>query len=47
MKILSAGGGYVFNAIHNVQAKTPIDNVVTMLEAVVDFNQNQIGSQSL
>jgi hypothetical protein len=46
LKILSAGGGYVFNAIHNVQAKTPIDNVVKMMETVVEFNKNLIGSRS-
>jgi uroporphyrinogen-III decarboxylase len=32
------GGGFVFNAIHNVQARTPVRNVVAMLEAVRDFN---------
>jgi hypothetical protein len=26
------GGGYVFNAIHNVQATTPIENVMAMFE---------------
>ena len=32
------GGGFVFNAIHNVQALTPTENVVAMIEAVRDFN---------
>lgn len=32
------GGGFVFNAIHNVQALTPTDNVVAMVEAVHSFN---------
>ena len=32
------GGGFVFNAIHNVQALTPTENVVAMVEAVRDFN---------
>lgn len=32
------GGGFIFNAIHNVQALTPTKNVVAMLEAVRDFN---------
>lgn len=32
------GGGFVFNAIHNVQALTPIENVVAMIEAVHEFN---------
>ncbi len=32
------GGGFVFNAIHNVQALTPTANVVAMIEAVREFN---------
>lgn len=32
------GGGFVFNAIHNVQALTPTANVVAMIEAVHEFN---------
>ena len=32
------GGGFVFNAIHNVQACTPTENVVAMIEAVHSFN---------
>jgi hypothetical protein len=35
---LSAGGGYVFNTIHNVQAKTPVENVAAMVEAFHEFN---------
>jgi len=34
----SPGGGFVFNAIHNVQALTPTENVVAMLDAVHSFN---------
>jgi uroporphyrinogen-III decarboxylase len=37
-EIFSRGGGFVFNAIHNVQAKTPGENVVAMIEAVHEFN---------
>jgi len=36
--IFSKGGGFVFNAIHNVQANTPIANIVAMLDAVREFN---------
>jgi len=32
------GGGFVFNAIHNVQALIPTANVVAMIEAVREFN---------
>lgn len=38
LEIFSRDGGFVFDAIHNVQAKTPIENVVAMLEAVKEFN---------
>jgi hypothetical protein len=37
-EIFSKNGGLVFNAIHNVQAKTPIANIVAMLDAVREFN---------
>ncbi len=33
VSIFAEGGGFVFNAIHNVQANTPIANVMAMLEA--------------
>jgi len=36
--ILSENGGYVFNAIHNIQAKTPIENIVALIHAVHEFN---------
>lgn len=32
------GGGFVFNAVHNVQAATPVTNIVAMIEAVKEFN---------
>ncbi len=32
------GGGFVFNSIHNVQARTPVENIVAMLDAVHEFN---------
>ena len=38
LEIFSKGGGYVFNSIHNIQAGTPVENVVAMLEAVREFN---------
>lgn len=37
-EVFSRGGGYVFNAVHNVQAKSPIENVVAMIDAVHEFN---------
>ena len=37
-RIFSRNGGFVFNTIHNVQARTPVKNIVAMLEAVHEFN---------
>jgi hypothetical protein len=36
-KAFSPGGGFVFNAIHNVQAKTPVENLVAMFDALREF----------
>lgn len=37
-EIFAPGGGFVFNTIHNVQAGTPVENIVAMLDAVREFN---------
>lgn len=37
-EIFSKNGGFVFNAIHNIQAKTPVENIVAMIDAVKEFN---------
>ena len=37
-RIFSRNGGFVFNTIHNVQARTPVNNIVAMLKAVHEFN---------
>jgi uroporphyrinogen-III decarboxylase len=37
-RTFSRNGGYVFNTIHNVQAHTPVKNIVAMLDAVAEFN---------
>jgi hypothetical protein len=37
-EIFAPGGGFVFNTIHNVQAATPVENIVAMLDAVHEFN---------
>jgi hypothetical protein len=33
-------GGFVFNAVHNIQARTPVENIVAMIRAVESFNGN-------
>ena len=37
LETFAPGGGYVFNPIHNLQPKTPVENVVAMFEAVREF----------
>ena len=37
-EVFARDGGFVFNAIHNVQAKTPVENAAAMIEAVREFN---------
>ena len=36
IEVLSPGGGFVFAAVHNVQAKTPPQNLEAMFEAIRD-----------
>ena len=38
MEVLAPGGGFIFNAVHNVQANTPLANIVAMIDAVKEFN---------
>jgi hypothetical protein len=37
-RIFSTNGGFIFDSIHNVQAKTPAENIVAMINAVHEFN---------
>ncbi len=39
-EILAPHGGFVFNTIHNIQARTPIENIVAAIDAVHDFSGN-------
>ena len=36
--VFSRDGGFVFNTIHNIQAKTPVANLVAMFDAIKEFN---------
>ena len=38
LRAFSPSGGFVFNTIHNIQARTPVENIVAMVEAVHAFN---------
>jgi hypothetical protein len=39
LRVFAPGGGFVFNTIHNIQALTPVENVVAMLDAIREYNQ--------
>ena len=39
LEIFSKGGGYVFNPIHNVVGKTPVENLIAMYNAFHEFNE--------
>ena len=43
IRIFGPGGGFVFNPIHNVQAQTPVENVLAMFETVRDRGRYPIG----
>jgi hypothetical protein len=36
--VFARNGGYVFNTIHNIQANTPVENIVAAIDAVREFN---------
>lgn len=38
LEIFAPGGGHVFNAVHNIQATTPVENIAAMVGAVKEFN---------
>jgi uroporphyrinogen-III decarboxylase len=38
LRVFSPGGGFVFNTIHNIQARTPVPNIVAMVDAIREFN---------
>lgn len=37
-EIFSKNGGFIFNAVHNVQANTPVRNIAALINAVHQFN---------
>ena len=37
--IFAPGGGFVFNAIHNVQAKTPIENLCALFDVLNEYRR--------
>ncbi len=46
IRIFAPGGGYVFNPVHNIQAKTPVENVLAMFETVKEVGRYPIANDS-
>ena len=37
IETFAPGGGFVFCSVHNIQAKTPIENLIAMFETLEKF----------
>ncbi|GAF73683.1 unnamed protein product, partial [marine sediment metagenome] len=42
IEVFGKGGGFVFNAIHNIQAKTPVENLLAMLQALSESSSSSL-----
>ena len=42
LDVFSRGGGFVFNTIHNIVAKTPIENLRAMFEEFGNYNRRRL-----
>ncbi len=38
LAIFAPGGGFVFNTVHNIQATTPVENMLAMFEVLGEYN---------
>lgn len=41
LEIFSRGGGFVFNTVHNILPDVPPKNIITMFDAVKEFNKSK------
>jgi uroporphyrinogen-III decarboxylase len=39
LEIFGKDGGFIFNAVHNIQGNVPAANVVAMFEALKEFHE--------
>ncbi len=37
IKVFGPGGGFVFNSIHNIQARVPVENLLALFETLQEF----------
>jgi len=47
IQIFGPDGGFVFNQVHNIQEKVPVDNLLAMYEAVRDYGQYPLAGMPL
>lgn len=45
LEIFGRGGGFVINSVHNIQAKSPIENVLAYFKEVSRFGPNRHSEQ--
>jgi uroporphyrinogen decarboxylase len=38
IEALAPGGGFVFSAVHNIQAEVPPENIMVMWKTLMDYN---------
>ena len=43
IRIFGPGGGFVFNTIHNVQARVPVENLLALYETVKEYGRYPAG----
>ena len=41
LELFSKGGGFVFNAVHNIQGQTSAENMMAMINAIEEFNKRK------
>lgn len=41
LEIMSKGGGFVFNTVHNIMPDVPPENIITMYDALNEFNNRR------
>ena len=39
MRVLGEAGGFIFNTIHNVQPGVPVENLVALYQAFIEFRE--------
>lgn len=41
LKIFSKDGGFIYNAVHNIQSNVPTENIIAFIEALQEFNMRR------